>query len=109
MSTITGYKRDTVGSWIAKDPSAQLVYSMEWSDWLATGQSLASSSYTVSTVSGDAAPLTKESNGISGTQSYVELSGGTSGELYTVTATITTDDGATDRRAFRVKVDNRYV
>lgn len=109
MSTITGYKKDTVGSWIAKDPSAQLTYSMEWNQWLATGQSLASTTYTVSTISGDAAPLTKEASGISGTQSYVELSGGTAGELYTVTAEITTDDGATDRRAFRVKVDNRYV
>lgn len=109
MSTITGYKKDTQGSYIAKDPSAQLVYSMEWNEWLATGQSLASTSYAVSTISGDASPLTKESQGISGTQSYVELSGGTAGEIYTVTATITTDDGATDRRAFKVKVDNRYV
>ena len=109
MATITGYKKDTEGSWIAKDPSAQLVYSMEWNQWLATGQSLASSSYAVSTISGDASPLAKVSSGISGTQSYVELSGGTAGEIYTVTATITTDDGATDRRAFKVKVDARYV
>lgn len=109
MSTITGYKRDTQGSWIAKDPSAQLVYSMEWGEWLATGQSLASVSYTVSTISGDAAPLTNEGTGISGTQTYIELSAGTAGEIYTVTANITTDDGAIDRRAFKVKVDNRYV
>lgn len=109
MSTITGYKKDTIGSWIAKDPSAQLVYSMEWNEWLATGQNLASVSYSLSTISGDASPLTNESSGISGTQTYVELSGGTAGELYTVTATITTDDGATDRRAFRVKVDARYA
>ena len=107
MSTITGYKRDTVGSWIAKDPQAQLVYSMEWNQWLATGQSLAGVTYTVSTISGDSAPLTKVSSGISGTQTYCELSGGTAGELYTVTASITTDDGSLDRRSFRVKVDNR--
>lgn len=109
MATITGYKKDTEGSWIDKDPSAQLVYNMEWNQWLATGQSLASTSYAVSTVSGDASPLTNEGSGISGTQTYIELSGGTAGEIYTVTATITTDDGATDRRAFKVKVDNRYV
>lgn len=110
MSTITGYKKDTVGSYIEKDPSARLVYSMDWSEWLPSGDTLATASYAISTISGDAAPIVKHSQGLQGTTvSYVELSGGTAKEFYTVTATITTTDGNTDRRAFRLKVNNRYL
>jgi hypothetical protein len=110
MSTITGYKRDTVGSYIEKDPEAQLVYSMDWSEWLPLGDQLAAVTYTVSTIADDTAPLTRISNGISdSTVTYIELSGGRAREIYTVTAEITTVDGNTDRRAFRVKVINRFL
>jgi hypothetical protein len=110
MSTITGYKKDTVGSYIDKDPSARLVYSMDWSEWLPSGDTLASASYTISTITGDAAPIVRHSQGVSGSAiSYVELSGGTAKEIYTVTATVTTVDGNTDSRAFRLKVANRYL
>jgi hypothetical protein len=110
MSTITGYKKDTVGSYIEKDPSARLVYSMDWSEWLPVGDTLATASYAISTITGDTAPIVRQSQGVSGgTVSYVELSGGTAKEIYTVTATITTVDGNTDRRAFRLKVINRFL
>lgn len=110
MSTITGYKKDTVGAYIDKDPGAKLVYSMDWSEWLPTGDALASATYTISTISGDAAPIVKHQQGISGTTiSYTELSGGTAGEIYTVTATITTTDGNIDKRRFRLKVNNRFL
>jgi hypothetical protein len=50
----------------------------------------------------------RESQGVqSGTKTYVELSGGQVGKVYTVTAEITTADGSTDRRSFRAKVENR--
>lgn len=110
MSTITGYKKDTVGAYIDKDPGARLVYSMDWSEWLPQGDQLASASYAVSTIAGDATPVVKHSQGISGgTVSYVELSGGTAKEIYTVTATITTVDGNTDKRRFRLKVNDRFL
>ena len=86
MSTITGYKKDTVGHYIDKDPGARLIYSMDWSEWLPTGDSLSAASYAISTITGDAAPIVKHSQGISGTTiSYTELSGGSAGEIYTVT------------------------
>jgi hypothetical protein len=110
MSTITrsGYEKDNIGSWIAKDPSSQLTYSMDWSQWLPEGDTLASASYSLQVRANDPAPLVKVSQGTqSGTISYVELSGGQVGKLYTVTATITTVDGLTDRRSFRLKVENR--
>ena len=110
MSTITGYKKDTVGSYIEKDPSARLVYSMDWSEWLPVGDTLATASYAISTITGDTAPIVRQSQGVSGgTVSYAELSGGQAGEIYTVTATITTGNGNTDRRAFRLKVINRFL
>lgn len=81
---------------------------MDWSEWLAQGQTVASVSYSLQVRANDPAPLIKESQGVqSGTVTYVELSGGQVGKVYTVTAAITTDDGATDRRSFRVKVENR--
>lgn len=110
MTTKTGYKQDYKGSYIPKDPDSQLIYSIDWAtEWLPTGDSLASASYTVETIDGDSSPLTKESSGIQGGISYVELSGGTAGEIYTVTCTITTTDSNTDVRRFRVKVEDRYL
>jgi hypothetical protein len=104
----TGYQKDTQGSWIPKDPQAQLVYSMDWSQWLPEGDSIAEVAYTLQVRANDPEPLVNESAGIqSGTLTYVELSGGQVGKIYTVTASITTADGATDRRNFRVKVENR--
>ena len=104
----TGYQKDTLGSWIPKDPQAQLVYSMDWSEWLPQGDSLATASYTLQVRANDPTPLVRVSQGVqSGTLTYVELSGGAVGKVYTITAAITTADGNTDRRNFRVKVENR--
>lgn len=110
MSTITGYKKDTVGAYIDKDPGARLIYSMDWSEWLPTGDTLSTATYVISTITGDAAPIVKHQEGVEGgTVSFVELSGGTAKEIYTVTATITTTDGNTDKRRFRLKVNDRFL
>ncbi len=104
----TGYQRDNLGSWISKDPVAQLIYSMEWVEWLPAGDTIASVEYTLQVRANDPEPLVKESSGTQGdTVTYVELSGGQVGKIYTVTAEVTTTDGLTDRRSFRVKVENR--
>lgn len=108
--TQNGFKRDIAGSWITKDPAATLVYTLDWSEWLPTGATITASTVTVSTITGDAAPLTRVSNGISGgDKTYAELSGGTAGNLYTVTTTVTTSDGEIDRRRYRVRVELRYA
>jgi hypothetical protein len=105
----TGYERDTQGSWISKDPSAQLIYSMDWSQWLPEGDALASVSYALQVRANDPAPLIKGATGLaqSNKWTYIELSGGQVGKVYTVTATIVTTSGLDDRRSFRVKVENR--
>jgi uncharacterized protein YndB with AHSA1/START domain len=109
MSTITGYKQDQQGTYISKDPVARLVYTMDWSEWLATGQTITAVDYTENSRVNDTAPLIIQSEGVAnaGKFTYCELRGGAVGKVYTVTAEITTDNGAKDRRSFRVKVENR--
>jgi hypothetical protein len=111
MSTITGYKQDQEGAWIAKDRLATLVYSMDWSEWLATGQTVTAVTYSITAPTYNPTPLTISTSGIrTGDKiTYVKLAAGTAGKVYTVTASITTDDGAVDRRYFRVKVENRSL
>lgn len=108
--TITGFQRDNQGSYIDKDPEAQLVYTLDWTEWLPTGDTIATVDHTLQVRANDPEPLVRESQGIStGVKTYVELSGGQVGKTYTVTALINTTDGLIDRRYFRIKVVNRSV
>lgn len=111
MTTQTGFKQDNQGSYIEKDPAAVLVYSIDWSDWMEAGDAIANSTMTVSTVSGDPAPLDVKSSGFQAQANvaYAELQAGSAGNIYTVTNTITTEDGATDARRFKVRVQNRFL
>lgn len=107
-TTRTGYEQDNIGSWIRKDPSASLIYSMDWSEWLPEGDALTQVEYTLQVRANDPQPLIKGDNGVqSGTITFCELSGGQVGKIYTITANITTDSGLIDSRSFRVKVENR--
>jgi hypothetical protein len=106
--TRTGYEQDAQGVWIAKDPSAELVYTFDWVDWLPQGDSIATVAYTLQVRANDPQPLVKVSEGVQSSRfTYVELRGGQVGKIYTVTAQITTQDGIIDRRNFRIKVENR--
>jgi hypothetical protein len=110
MTTISGYKQDTEGAWIAKDRLARLIYSMDWRHWLPEGNSIVSVDYSHNSRINDAAPIEIHDEGIiEGNRTYVELSGGTLNRIYTITATITLDDGQVDRRAFRIKIQNRIA
>lgn len=110
MTIQTGFKQDVQGSYIEKDPGAQLVYTLDWSNWLDAGDNLSTSTFTVSTVPG-ASNITIVSQGIQSPDNYayVELAGGSPGNVYTVTNTITTVNSATDVRRFKLKVVNRYL
>jgi hypothetical protein len=111
MSTITrtGYEQDQQGAWISKDPSAKLIYSFDWSQWLTGNDTVSSVSYTLQVRTNGPAPLVRESQGVTsgGKITFVELSGGQVGKIYTVTAQVTTSAGGIDRRNFRVKIENR--
>ena len=100
----SGYVQTTQGLQIEKDTEAQLTYTFDWVDWLPTGDSLDTVTYTITARANDPDPLAIVSQGISGTKTYVELNNGQEGKSYVVTAQILTVDGLRDRRYFRVKV-----
>lgn len=104
----TGFQRDTQGIWIPKDRLATLTYTLDWTEWLPTGDTVTACTWTVQARANDPTPLTQVTSGIqSGTKTFVKLSGGQASKVYTVTASVTTNDGLIDRRSFRVKIENR--
>jgi len=87
----------------SKDPNATLDFGFDWSQWLATGESI--SSYTI-TVSGSTT-LTKISDTNTSGSVIVWLSGGTSGSRYEVACLITTSANRTDERTIKLDIRNR--
>lgn len=84
-----------------KDPDAVLPYKIDWTAWLA-GDTLSTSAWTVP------AGLTNVSDTTeAGSTTVVTLSGGTPGQTYVVTNRITTADGRTDDRSFRLRIAER--
>jgi len=102
-----GFEQINQTLWITKDPSAVLPYTFDWSQWLPTGDSLATAQYTITARVNDPDPLVKVTEGIDGNKTFVELEAGQSGKSYIVTVKITTDNGLEDSRFFRVKVEPR--
>jgi hypothetical protein len=104
MATTTGFYKDNEGTLIDKDTEATLDYLISWSQWLPSGDTISTSSWSIESISGDSDPLASTDTGSTDTTTSVTLSGGTSGNLYKVYNTITTLGGLTDRRYFRVKI-----
>lgn len=84
-----------------KDPSAVLDYGFDWSDWLSSGETISTSTWTASV------GITIDSDTKSLTSTVVWLSGGTSGIVYTVINHIVTSGGKTDERSLNIRVTNR--
>ena len=80
-----------------KDPAAILDFVVDWTSWLA-GDTLATATATIAS----GATITSQSN--TTTAHTIWISGGTNGASYTVTCTITTAGGRTDRRTFTISV-----
>jgi hypothetical protein len=85
---------------VPKDPSAVLDYGCDWTDWLA-GDTISISAWVIP------AGLTEEDSGKTDTLTTVWLSGGTLGNRYTITNTITTAGGRTDERSLILVIKNR--
>jgi hypothetical protein len=109
MITQTGYQKDTQGSWIAKDNLAILTYTLDWSEWLQPQEQITAVSYALQVRANDPQPLVKEDDGFEANDgtTYITLSGGQINKVYTVTATVSTNQNNTDRRSFRIKVEAR--
>ena len=92
-----------------KDPSAVLDYVFDWTEWLATGETIAVDSETgekLITITADTG-ITVDSSTEDDGKVTVWLSGGTAGINYKVACLITTTAGRTDERTIWIKVVER--
>lgn len=106
----TGFEIINQQLWIEKDPEAQLIYTLDWTDWLNSNDSIADAEFTVNARVNDPQPLVKISSGVSGgNKTYIELSSGQLNKSYLVTIKITTADGSVDARSFRVKIAQKSL
>jgi hypothetical protein len=84
-----------------KDPSAVLDYAFDWTEWLATGETITDHTITADT------GITVDSSAESDGKVTVWLSGGTAGINYKVACLITTTAGRTDERTLWIRVMDR--
>ena len=105
-----GFIETANGVQISKDPAATLTYTLDWTTWLETGQTIATSSYAVAARRNDPTPPTLVTQGVqSGVRTYVQLSGGQADKVYIVSNTVTTSTGTIDKRSFRMLVETRFA
>jgi hypothetical protein len=107
--SLTGFQQDRAGAFIEKDPYAVLDYSLDWHNWMPSGEHISTVSVTAETISGDAAPLTIDSTTNTNYIATAYISGGTAGNIYNVEFRIVTDNSKQDSRNFRIKVVERQL
>lgn len=91
---------------IVKDADAELLYSLDWTEWL-NGDLIAAVEHTIQARLNDPKPLIMVSDGISDNKTYIILRSGQVTKSYLVTAKVTTQAGFVERRNFKVNVENR--
>lgn len=84
-----------------KDPDANLDYGFDWSDWLATAETISSVFWTVPT------GITNTDEDFTDTTASIWLSSGTVGTSYSVACKITTSAGRVDERTMTIRVKQR--
>lgn len=109
MATLTGFQQDRVGHYIEKDPYAVLDYSLDWTNWMPSSDTISAHTITAETISGDSAPLAIDSSTNTDFIATANISGGTVGNIYNVEYKITTTNGLKDSRNFRIKVVERQI
>ncbi|HWQ09271.1 MAG TPA: hypothetical protein VN436_09195 [Holophaga sp.] len=93
---------------ILKSPTAHLDYGFDWNGWLASGETIADTSWAIVVPdSADASPLVDAGHSTSDGVTTIWLDAGTAGEAYQVFCTITTSAGRIDTRSFEVAVTIR--
>lgn len=108
MTTVqqSGFRKDITGQYIVKDPAAVLDFSVDWSDWAKTGETISTS---VFAIEGTAGNLTLTNQTILSNVTSVTISNGYEGNTYVIKNTITTNASNTDIRRFKLKVEKRYA
>lgn len=86
---------------LTKDPDATLLYEMDWTDWLPSGETITTSTWTIT---GADSVLSKDNESLltGNKKTRVRLAAGTKGTRYTVTNRVTTSGtpSQTDDRSF---------
>lgn len=103
MPNLTGFQEDRVGAYIEKDPYAILDYSLDFQNWMPSGDTITSI-----TVSADAG-ITIDSTTNTDYIATANISGGTAGNIYNIEFKIVTTNGLRDSRNFRIKVLERQA
>tara|TARA_B100001964_G_scaffold182827_1_gene202368 strand:- start:452 stop:781 length:330 start_codon:yes stop_codon:yes gene_type:complete len=109
MATLTGFKEDRVGVYIDKDPYAILDYSLDWTNWMPSGDVIDSITVTAETITGDASALAVDSSSATDYVVTAVISAGTAGNIYNVEYRIITDNGKRDSRNIRIRVVERQA
>ena len=109
MADLTGFKQDRQGTYIEKDPYAVLDYTLNWADWMPSGNTINAITVTAQAITGDTAALVIDSSTNTTTNVTATISGGTVGNIYNVEYRIVTDTSLRDSRNFRIKVVEREV
>lgn len=84
-----------------KGPDEVLDYAANWGDWLATGETITTSTWTTP------AGITEDSESETNTVATIWLSGGTVDEDYEVANTIVTSDARTAKRTILIMCRER--
>lgn len=85
----------------SKDPAAVLDFAVDWTAWLAAGDEIAASTWTLP------AGLVQQASNFTTTATRVWLSGGVAGRVYEVVNRITTDAGLQDERTYHIVVEQQ--
>lgn len=114
MANLTGFKRDNKGAYIEKHPNANIKYGIDWTDYLNSGDAVASATVTIESIAGDSAPLQFPTDAatdveIAGNIVSARLEGGTTGNVYDVDVKIVTSNGDTDSRRFRIVIGPKHL
>lgn len=86
-----------------KSSAATLDYTQNWSNWLASGDTIATSSWSSET------GITIDSHTNDTTTATVVVSGGTNGKTYKLTNTITTSNGLDESMSWFVKIQDQLA
>lgn len=84
-----------------KDPQARVDFTVDWSRWLADGETINESTWVVP------AGLELDTQGNLDATATVWLTGGTPRQTYTVTNQITTTEGRVDQRSIYIACTDR--
>ncbi len=89
----------------AKAPDARVDFSLDWSDWLADGETITAASWRVDP--DEAGGFVLDGQIDAGAVQGIHVSGGTAGNIYRLICQITTSEGRVVERGMSIKVMER--